>query len=56
MESELIARRIEFTRFLLELLDKYEDLEAEEKEARFRPGGKIDLSTLGEQQWLENFR
>ena len=56
METEILASRLAFDRFLLDILEKLDEEQAIKNAGRYRPGGKVDLDSLGDDQWLEQFR
>ena len=56
MEAEMLASRLSFFELLNQVLEKWDEEESTNEEARYRPGGKVDLYILGDDQWLEQFR
>ena len=55
MSSTILERRIKTRKLLLEILEGM-DAELEDGELCMRPGGPIDLSSLGDNVWREQFR
>jgi len=56
MEAEILASCIAFLQFLHKTLEKLDEEQWKNEKARFQPGGRVDLYTLGDTQWLEQFR
>jgi hypothetical protein len=56
MEAQILARRLAFLQFLDQTLEKWDEEQWRDQKPRFRPGGKVDLYSLGDDQWLEQFR
>jgi hypothetical protein len=55
METELLETSLSFNTLLADLLEAL-DQQWISREGRFRPGGRVDLNTLGDDIWLEQFR
>ena len=56
MEAEFLAHRLSFFQFLHSILEKWDEEQWKDQQARYRPGGKVDLYSFGDSQWLEKFR
>jgi len=55
MEAQILASHVAFLQFLHDTLEKLDEEQMKHEEGRYRPGGKVDLYTLGDDQWLEQF-
>jgi hypothetical protein len=55
MESEILRAALSFNTLLADLLEALDE-QWIMNQGRFRPGGRIDLNTLGDMVWLEQFR
>ena len=56
MEAEFLTHRLSFFQFLHSILKKWDEEQWKDQQARYWPGGKVDLYSLGDSQWLEQFR
>jgi hypothetical protein len=55
METELLETTLAFNTLLADLLEAI-DKQWIAQEGRFQPGGRVDLNTLGDNIWLEQFQ
>jgi hypothetical protein len=55
MEATILESTISFNSLLADVLDALDE-QWIAREGRFRPGGRVDLYTLGDDIWLEQFR
>ena len=56
MEAEFLTHRPSFFQFLHSILEKWDEEQWKDQKAQYQPGGKVDLYSLGDGQWLEQFR
>ena len=55
MEAEFLTCRLVFLQFLHPTLEKWDEEQWKDQQAQYQPGGKFDLYSPGDGQWLKQF-